>query len=65
MVKYFFYVVLLFVSATTTHCTKTSTTPDDSNSLPPETQTGVGTFACKINGVVWKYKDPTCNALGV
>ncbi len=58
MVKYFFYVVLLFVSATTTHCTKTSTTPDDSNSLPPETQTGVGTFACKINGVVWKYKDP-------
>jgi len=58
MIKYFFYVALFILSATTIHCTKTSTTPDDSNTLPPETQTGTGTFACKINGVVWKYKDP-------
>jgi hypothetical protein len=27
--------------------------------LPPETQTGAGTFACLINGQVWTYKDPT------
>jgi hypothetical protein len=27
--------------------------------LPPETQTGAGTFACLINGEVWTYKDPT------
>ncbi len=58
MVKYLFYAVLFILSTTTTQCTKTSTTPDDSNTLPPETQTGTGTFACKINGVVWRYKDP-------
>ena len=58
MFKRIFYAVLLFLSATTIQCTKTSTNPDDSNSLPPETQTGAGTFACKINGVVWKYKNP-------
>jgi len=58
MLKQFFYVALFILSATTTQCTKTSTTPDDTNTLPPETQTGVGTFACKINGVVWKYKNP-------
>ena len=58
MFRHIFYAVLLFISATTTQCNKTSTNPDDSNSLPPETQTGAGTFACKINGVVWRYKDP-------
>ncbi len=58
MFKYFFYAVMLLLSTTTSQCTKTSTTPDDSNSLPPETQIGAGTFACKINGVVWRYKDP-------
>ena len=58
MFKHIFYAVLLFISTVTTQCSKTSTNPDDSNSLPPETQTGAGTFACKINGVVWKYKDP-------
>ena len=58
MFKHIFYAVLLFISATTIQCTKTSTSPDDSNTLPPETQTGAGTFACKINGKVWKYKDP-------
>ncbi len=63
MFKYFFYLVFLLISTTTTQCTKTSTTPDDSNSLPPETQTGAGTFACKINGVVWKYKDPNYEVL--
>ena len=58
MFKHIFYAVLLFISATTIQCTKTSTNPDDLNALPPETQTGAGTFACKINGVVWRYKDP-------
>ncbi len=56
MLKYFFYAALCFICATTTHCSKTSTNPDDG--LPPETQTGAGTFACKINGVVWKYNNP-------
>ncbi len=56
MLKYFFYAALCLVCATTTHCTKTSTISPDS--LPPETQTGAGTFACKINGVVWQWKDP-------
>ena len=58
MFKHIFYAMLLFISSTTTQCSKTSTTPDDSNTLPPETQTGAGTFACKINGVVWRFKDP-------
>ncbi len=58
MFKYFFYAVMLLLSTTTSQCTKTSTIPDDPNALPPETQTGAGTFACKINGVVWRYKDP-------
>ena len=58
MFKHIFYAVLLFISTVTTQCSKTSTNPDDSNSLPPETQTGAGTFACKINGVVWKYNNP-------
>ena len=58
MLKHIFYAVLLFVSATTTQCSKTTTAvPDDPNALPPETQTGAGTYACKINGVVWRYKD--------
>ena len=43
------------LSISLTHCNKTTVDP---NGLPPETQTGAGTFACKINGVVWKYKDP-------
>ena len=58
MFKHIFYAVLLFVSATTSQCSKTTTAvPDDPNALPPETQTGANTYACKINGVVWKYRD--------
>ena len=60
MVKYFFYAILFLVS-TTTQCSKTTVDP---NGLPPETQTGAGTFACKINGVVWRYKDPNYEVLG-
>ncbi len=56
MLKYFFYAALCFICATTTHCSKTSTISPDG--LPPETQTGAGTFACKINGVVWNYNKP-------
>ena len=55
MFKYIFYAALLLIIATTTQCNKTNVDPDG---LPPETQTGAGTFACKINGVVWKYKNP-------
>ena len=54
MFKRIFYVVLLFTSATTTQCSKTTVDP---NGLPPETQTGAGTFACLINGAVWQYKN--------
>lgn len=32
---------------------------DDSNTLPPATQTGANTFGCKINGVVYKCKGHT------
>ena len=60
MFKHIFYAVLLFISATTSQCSKTTTAvPDDPNALPPETQTGAGTYACKINGVVWKYSNPS------
>jgi len=36
-------------------CSKTNIDP---SGLPPETQTGAGIFACKINGVAWQWKDP-------
>ena len=55
MFKYIFYTALFLIIATTTQCNKTNVDPDG---LPSETQTGAGTFACKINGVVWKYKNP-------
>ena len=65
MFKHIFYAVLLFVSTMTTQCSKTTTAvPDDPNALPPETQTGANTYACKINGVVWKYKDPDYQSTG-
>jgi len=54
MAKYFFYVALFILSATTVQCNKNGVDAE----LPPETQTGAGTFACKINGVSWQYKDP-------
>jgi len=44
------FLLFLFFGALT-NCSK----KDD---LPPETQIGAGTFACKINGVNWQYKDP-------
>ncbi len=47
--KSWFILFLFFGSLT--YCSKT-------NDLPPESQTGTGTFACKINGVNWQYKDP-------
>jgi len=49
------FLLFLFFGALT-NCSK----KDD---LPPETQTGAGTFACKINGVVWRYKDPNYEVL--
>ena len=54
MIKLCYSLLLLLVGVTSIQCNKTT---DDPNDLPPETQTGAGTFACKINGVVWKYKD--------
>ncbi len=58
MFKYFFYVLLLFASATTTQCTKTSTTPTDSNSLPAATQSGANTFGCLVNGKPFVGRSP-------
>jgi len=49
---------MYFAFALCTSLTQCSKTTVDPNTLPPETQTGAGTFACKINGVVWKYKNP-------
>ena len=50
--------LMYFAFALFTSLTQCSKTTVDPNGLPPETQTGAGTFACKINGVVWRYKDP-------
>jgi len=49
--------LIYFAFALCTSLTQCSKTIVDSNGLPPETQTGSGTFACKINGVVWQYKN--------
>ena len=61
MRKYIFYAALFLIIAITTQCNKTNVDPDG---LPPETQTGAGTFACKINGVVWKWKDSDYQSIG-
>jgi len=50
--------LIYFAFALCTSLTQCSKTTVDPNALPPETQTGAGTFACKINGVVWKWKNP-------
>ncbi len=59
MPRYFLMYFAFAISTSLTQCSKPAVvTPTDSNTLPPETQTGAGTFACKINGVVWQWKDP-------
>jgi hypothetical protein len=57
MTKQRLWLALLVLIATLTQCSscKENVNPD----LPPETQTGAGTFACRVNGQVWIYKDPT------
>ncbi len=52
MVKQNFWVLILFCFLSL-HCKKTAVDAE----LPPETQTGAGTFACLINGAVWQYKN--------
>jgi hypothetical protein len=58
MTKQRLWLALLVLIATLTQCSscKENINP---NELPPETQTGAGTFACRINGEVWRYNDPT------
>jgi hypothetical protein len=51
------WLALLVLSATLTHCS--SCKENIEPSLPSESQSGAGTFACRINGVVWQYKNPT------
>ena len=48
---------MYFAFALCTSLTQCSKTTVDPNGLPPETQTGAGTFACLINGAVWQYKN--------
>ena len=48
---------MYFAFALCTSLTQCSKTTVDPNTLPPETQTGAGTFACLINGAVWQYKN--------
>jgi hypothetical protein len=57
MTKQRLWLALLVLIATLTQCSscKENVNPD----LPPEAQTGAGTFACRVNGQVWIYKDPT------
>ena len=52
-----FWLSLLVLSATLTQCSKCKENIEPS--LPPETQVGAGTFACRINGKDWQYKNPT------
>ena len=54
MTRHFLMYFAFTLSTSLTQCSKTTVDP---NGLPPETQTGAGTFACKINGVVWQYKN--------
>ena len=54
MTRHFLMYFAFALSTSLTQCSKTTVDP---NGLPPETQTGAGTFACKINGVVWQYKN--------
>ena len=54
MTRHFLMYFAFALSSSLTQCSKTTVDP---NGLPPETQTGAGTFACKINGVVWQWKD--------
>ena len=49
--------LMYFAFALCTSLTQCSKTTVDPNTLPPETQTGAGTFACLINGAVWQYKN--------
>jgi hypothetical protein len=58
MTKQRLWLALLVLIASLTQCSscKENVNP---NELPPETQTGAGTFACRINGEVWRYNDPT------
>ena len=57
MMRQRLWLALLVLSATLTQCSKCKENIEPS--LPPETQVGAGTFACRINGVVWQYKNPT------
>ena len=54
MTKRFFMYFAFALCTSLTQCSKTTVDP---NGLPPETQTGAGTFACLINGAVWQYKN--------
>ena len=54
MTRHFLMYFAFTLSTSLTQCSKTTVDP---NGLPPETQTGAGTFACLINGAVWQYKN--------
>jgi len=41
---------LLFIICSANECKKSTYNPNTDNGLPPATQTGVGTFACRANG---------------
>jgi Family of unknown function (DUF6252) len=60
MTKQRLWLALLVLIASLTQCSscKENVNP---NELPSETQTGAGTFACLINGQVWRYNDPKGN----
>ncbi|NJN33456.1 MAG: hypothetical protein HC817_03555 [Saprospiraceae bacterium] len=53
------WLIGLALTMTLTQCSRCKENITPSVRLPPETQTGAGTFACLINGEVWTYKDPT------
>ncbi len=53
MFKHHFWLLLFLFCIFGIQCKKTAVDAE----LPPETQTGAGTFACLINGTVWQYKN--------
>jgi hypothetical protein len=53
------WLALLVLSATLIQCSSCRENVAPAFLLPPETQSGLGTYACLINGVAWQYKNPT------
>ncbi len=55
------FCLLLAIPCLALQCNKNKNGPDNGNEkeqLPPATQSGKGTFGCKVNGEVWVPEPP-------